>query len=101
MNIKKYKLVCESANKTIEGTFYGTEYEILKQMDAQECFNYEDFYYNNEELFEDTDEDAIDIYLAKYGNTEEVIVDLIRDYGSGYYRTWIELTEDDDEYYIV
>ena len=100
IDLTKCKMICESTDRIVKEEFIGTMYEILKKMDAEFEFDYENFVYNYEDMIDDElyDVDAIDQVLIKSveqgEDVNDVIYELIKNYGAGYYQT----TEDLDEY---
>ena len=99
IDMTKCRLICESTDRIVKEEFEGTMYEILKRMDAEFEFDYENFVYNYEDMIDDElyDVDAIDQVLIKaFEQGEDVnylIYDLIQNYGGYYYYTSEDLDE--------
>ena len=99
IDMTKCKMICESTDRIVKEEFIGTMYEILKRMDAEFKFDYEEFICNYENMIDDElyDIDAIDQVLIKSvergKDVNDVIYELIKDYGVGYYQTTEDLEE--------
>ena len=99
IDMTKCKMICESTDRIVKEEFIGTMYEILKRMDAEFEFDYENFVYNYEDMIDDElyDVDAIDQVLIKSvergKDVNDVIYELIENYGGYYYYTSEDLDE--------